>query len=551
MRESPFLPRLALTVVLAFFAVFLIVPLAILFAGSFKVGDGVGFANYATVLGERMLLIAIANSVRVSAFSACCSTLIGLALTIALRATRLDARFCRMIRTVVSLPMLLPTLTYGFAIMYSFGKQGLITRLLGLELFPIYGFWGLFLGYVIYTLPSAFLLIDDAARYLDRKLGVVSALLGASTGKTLWTAWIRPLMPAIGSAFILSFILSFTDYGIPAAIGGTYHVLANRLYDTILGSIPDFGKGAVLTLVLLCPAVFAFALVKALDRLHTHSEKASTVETQRRPVRDFGFALFSALVALAILCVFAVMIVVPFTRSWPYDTRFSLTTFASALGTSNLLVSYRNSLLTSALTAILGTAIAFAAALITARSSMPAWSRRILDAFAVVSNTIPGMVIGVSFLLAYNRSSLKGTALILVCSNILHFFTTPYLMARGALMKMPRRWETAAALLGDSRLKTLRRILVPNAKATLFAMMAYLFQNAMVTISAVIFLVNTRTMLVTTKINELMYFMRFAEVFALSLLILLTNLAVKALVHLVSGASPSGAFDRTGEGKHT
>ena len=122
--------------------------------------------------------------------------------------------------------MFLPTITYGFAIIYSFGKQGLITRLLGHQFFDIYGFGGLLVGYVIYTVPVAFLLIHNTMGYVDKKTLVVSKAMGDGTLSTFWIAILRPLLGTLAGAFIQAFFLCFTDFGIPASVGGDYEVIA-------------------------------------------------------------------------------------------------------------------------------------------------------------------------------------------------------------------------------------------------------------------------------------------------------------------------------------
>lgn len=118
-----------------------------------------------------------------------------------------------------NLPMFLPTLTYGFAVIYSLGKQGLITKLVGGQLFSIYGFWGLLISYVIYTLPPAFILLYNVFKYVDKHFIVVSQIMGDSPLKTFYITSVRPMMGTIAASFILSFFLSFTDFGIPASIG--------------------------------------------------------------------------------------------------------------------------------------------------------------------------------------------------------------------------------------------------------------------------------------------------------------------------------------------
>ena len=124
-------------------------------------------------------------------------------------------------------------------------------------------------------------------------------------------------------------------------------------------------------------------------------------------------------------------------------------------------------------------------------------------------------------------------AVIVLC-NIVHFFSSPYLMMKGSLEKLNASWETTARLMGDSWLETVVRIITPNAVSTLLEAFQYFFVNAMVTVSAVIFLVSTRTMVITAKIKELQHFASFNEIFVLSILILLTNLLVKGTVKILT-----------------
>ena len=145
--------------VVAIFAVFLAVPVLRLLAESFAAEAGVGIANYASVLTGKGFLTALGHSAAVSIASAVTATAIAFFLAYTIQYTNVPTGFKAMIRLLATLPMLLPTITYGFAIIYSFGKQGLLTRLFGHQIFEIYGFGGLLFGYVIYTLPVSFLLI--------------------------------------------------------------------------------------------------------------------------------------------------------------------------------------------------------------------------------------------------------------------------------------------------------------------------------------------------------------------------------------------------------
>ena len=160
--------KLIFAVIVVLFAVFLAGPILILLGKSLWDGGLTG-EFYASVLSQKGFLPALGNSFAVAGASAAAATLLAFLLAYGVHYTGLPKWSKRLITSVATLPMFLPTITYGFAIIYSFGKQGLITRLLGRQLFDIYGFFGLMVGYVIYTIPVAFLLIHNTMGFVDKK----------------------------------------------------------------------------------------------------------------------------------------------------------------------------------------------------------------------------------------------------------------------------------------------------------------------------------------------------------------------------------------------
>lgn len=147
------------------------------------------------------------------------------------------------------------------------------------------------------------------------------------------------------------------------------------------------------------------------------------------------------------------------------------------------------------------------------------------------------MVIGVGFLFAFSGTILQNTIAILILANLVHFFASPYLMGTAALSRMNAGWETTGLLMGDSWIQTIRRVVLPNARATLIEMFELYFINSMVTISAVVFLCGTSTMLLTTKIKEFSYYERFDAIFVLSLLVFVTNVAAKLILDKLAECS--------------
>lgn len=521
--------KLIFLILAAVFLAFLAVPAIGLLVKSFLGEGGLTGSYYLDVFTGKGFLEALGNSFTVAAVAALIAVGIAFVMAYILHYTRLPRGFKRLIQAVATLPMFLPTITYGFAIIYSFGKQGLITRLLGHQLFDIYGFGGLLVGYVIYTVPVAFLLIHNTMGYVDKKTLIVSKAMGDGTLSTFWIAILRPLLGTLAGAFIQSFFLCFTDFGIPASVGGDYDVIATVLYNEMLGGVPDFNRGAVISVVMLLPSIVSILLLRFLERYNIRYDRISDADLRRNPGRDTAWGLSGTVLAILILCMFVVIFVVPLVERWPYQTGFTLEHFQEVFADNELQRVYLNSLVMSLATALFGTLAAYGAALITARSQLPGWCKQVIDSIALVTNTIPGMVLGLAFLFAFSGTSLQNTLPLMILCNIVHYFSTPYLMMKNSLSKMNAGWETTAMLMGDSWPKTILRVVTPNAAASLIETFSYYFINAMVTISALIFLAGARTMVVTTKIKQLQYINEYDQVFVLSLLILATNLVAKAV----------------------
>lgn len=529
MKRKSWELKLIFLVLVAVFAIFLAVPAIRLLLKSFLGEDGLTGAYYLDVFSGKGFTTALGNSFAVSIVSALVAVGIAFVMAYILHYTRLPRGFKRLIQAVATLPMFLPTITYGFAIIYSFGKQGLITRLLGHQLFDIYGFGGLLVGYVIYTVPVAFLLIHNTMGYVDKKTLIVSKAMGDGTLSTFWIAILRPLLGTLAGAFIQAFFLCFTDFGIPASVGGDYEVIATVLYNEMLGGVPDFNRGAVISVVMLLPSIVSILLLRFLERYNIRYDRISDADLRRNPGRDTAWGLSGTVLAILILCMFVVIFVVPLVERWPYQTGFTLEHFQEVFSDNELQAVYLNSLGMALATALFGTLAAYGAALITARSKLPGWCKQVIDAIALVTNTIPGMVLGLAFLFVFSGTSLQNTFPLMILCNIVHYFSTPYLMMKNSLSKMNAGWETTAMLMGDSWPKTILRVVTPNAAASLIETFSYYFINSMVTISALIFLAGARTMVLTTKIKQLQYINEYDQVFVLSLLILATNLIAKAI----------------------
>ena len=423
--------------------------------------------------------------------------------------------------------MLLPTITYGFAIIYSFGKQGLLTQLAGFQFFNVYGFGGILMGYIIYTLPTSFLLLNNAMKQIDKKYLLVSRLMQDHALRSFFMTILRPLLATLATCLIQCFFLSFTDFGIPASVGGRYHVIASLLYSYMLGSIPDFVRGAVVAMMRLRPSILSIIIMQYLQRYQIRYQQVSETILKRNRLRDSLLGTLSSGICFALISVFAVIFILPFIRQWPYQISFSMEHIYAVFKDPQLLHVLKNTLLMAFGSAVLGTLFTYAAALISERSHIGKYKCKSLDALSLITNTIPGMVIGIAYLFIFSGTPLQNTMPLLIVCNVIHFFSTPYLMLKESLGKMNASFETTAKLMGDSCLQTIVRIITPNARYSLIEVFSYYFINSAVTVSAIIFIAGAHTMVITTKIKELQYLAKFNEVFVLSFMLFAVNLTVK------------------------
>lgn len=520
-------------VIALLFVFFLAVPMLEIVRYALADGDGFSLKAIQTVLSRKNFLQGMGNSLWISAGSAAISTILAFVMAYGRHFTTLPQSLKKAVAFVAVLPMLLPTITYGFALIYSFGRQGLLTRLVGCQFFDAYGINGMVLGFVIYTLPAAFLLLDSTMYYIDQKYFVISRLMGDSSLRRFLNTVLIPLLGTAATAFIQGFTLSFTDYGIPASIAGNTPLAATLLYDEMMGSLPNFATGSVIALAMLVPSVVNILLIRYLGRFNIRYTTVSPEQVEPDRLRDFLVGGLSLLVLGGILAVFAVIFVVPVVSEWPYDLRLTTGHFLKVFTDGALSQIVVNSLGVSLLTAFFGTLLVYGAALLSGRNTGSAGQSWFVDTVALLVNTIPGMVLGVAYLLAFRGTDLQNTFLLLILCNIVHLFPAPYLLMKNALEKMNGDWEKTAALMGDSWFQTVHRILTPNALLPLLETFSYYFINAMVTVSAVVFIAGARTMVMTVKIKELQHFANFNEIFVLSILIFGFNLLLKGVIHWV------------------
>lgn len=249
---------------------------------------------------------------------------------------------------------------------------------------------------------------------------------------------------------------------------------------------------------------------------------------------NFGVKLLAyvccGLVALMTLLPIVAFVLQAFAVDYPNDLTFTLDNVRKAL---NLKAGtyLTNSVLIAVCTSVIGVSIAFITAYLSAR--MKSGTSRFLHLSSMTSAAIPGVVLGLSYVLAFHSTPIYATMIILVMVNIIHFIASPYLMMYNSLSKINENLEGVAQTMGIGRVHMIKDVFIPQCKGTLMEMFSYFFVNCMMTISAVSFLATTANKPVALMINQFEAQMQLECAAVVSLMILCVNLLIKGTLHII------------------
>jgi iron(III) transport system permease protein len=479
---------------------------------------------------------------------------------------RTDFRYKRLLRVLTILPIITPPFVIGLSMILLFGRSGALTTALAdwLDL-PrsrwIYGLPGVFLAQLLAFGPIAFLVLVGVVQGIAPSLEEASETLGASR----WTSFRRvtwPLMrPGVANAFLLGFVESLADFGNPLVLGGNYDVLSTKVFFAVVGAAQDQGQAAVLAIVLL-----AFTLGAFYAQHRWLGQRAYTTVTGKGDsgvpiplpsiVRLAGYAV-AILWSLLTLAVYATIFVGGFVRAIGRDHSFTLehyrTSFSVEWGQHGLLLtgsawdSLWTTLGVSAVSAPLTAALGLVTAYLLTRQRFA--GQRIFEFGTMLSFAIPGTVVGVSYILAFNVPpiELTGTALILVICFVFRNMPVGVRAGMATLAQIDRSLDEASLTLGARTGTTIRRVVLPLLKPAMVTALVYSFVRAMTAVSAVIFLVSAQHNMATAYIVGRAEAGEFGLAIAYSSALIVIMLAAIALIQVLVGERRLGRRALAGE----
>ena len=536
--RDDYLTILLIAVTAIYMLIALAFPMYAILSKGLQNKDGVfiGFENYINYFESPSLVYSIYNSL----FVAITTTFITvtLAFVFAYALTRSCMIGKTVFRSIAMIPILLPSLLAGIALVYLFGNQGIIKELLfGYE---IYGPIGIIIAEVFYTFPHALLIIIIALSIADARLYEAATVLRSKSIRTFFTITLPSAKYGLISAIFVVFTLVITDFGIPKVIGGQFNVLAVDVYKQVVGQ-QNFQMGAVVSVVLIIPAVIAFIVDRIVQRKQVAILTSRSVVYEPKKNRNFDTAMFvyCCLISFFIFTILGMCFFASFVTFWPYNMSLSLDNYQFDLMDGGGWDSYYNSIRMACYTAVFGTIIVFSGAYFVEKSRGLKKERSILHFLSMIPMAVPGMVLGLAYIFFFNHPNnplnfLYGTMAILVICTITHFYTVSHLTALTALKQIDNEFEHVGSSLKQPFYKTLFRVTLPISLPAIFEIAIYFFVNAMTTVSAVVFIYSYNTHLASVAVLNMDDAGDIAPATAMGMMIFYTNVFVRVVYVLLT-----------------
>lgn len=479
-----------------------------------------------TVFSDQSFLSATCNSLLTTTISTILSIAIAYALAWSLSRTNIKLK--AIFSIVLVLPMLMPTISHGMGLVILFGNNGIITRLFGMTS-HLFGYNGIILGSVIYSFPVAFLMFMDIFKYEDYTPYEAAQVFGISKPRQFLNITMPYMRKPLISIVFTVFTMIITDYGINLAVGGKVDTLPVMLYENTVGQL-NYSSGAVIGIILLIPALLAFLLDVFNKDKGNLSYAKKDFAIKKSIVKNIIAYTICTLASIMVLLVIISFSVQAFASSYPSNMSFSFKHVLTTVNKSG--IEYlTNSILMSMFTALFGMALCFLVAYCSAR--LKTKMSRVLHIFSMLSLAIPGLVLGLSYVIVFKTSFLYGTIAMLILVNTVHFFASPYLMMYNALGKINGNLENVGQVLNISHCRIIKDVIIPQSKSTLLEAFSYFFVNSMITISAVSFLATNKNKPLSLMINQFEAFNMLECAAVVALMILIVNILMKVIIFLI------------------
>jgi iron(III) transport system permease protein len=545
-------------------AVFVFYPIGSMFVGAFQDFDGsVNFDGFTGTIADSSIwsLDCVIGGARcgvawrtlfLAILTAGGSTALGLAF--ALVATRTRFPFKKGLRLLTVLPIITPPFVIGLALTLLFGRAGVVTQglssLFGVE--PsrwLYGLTGIWIAQVLSFTPISFLVLIGVVEGVSPSMEEASQTLRANRWRTFWRVSLPLMKPGLANAFLIGFIESMADFGNPLVLGGSHGVLSTEIFFAVVGSQNDPSRAAVLAMILLCFTLSAFLAQRVWlsgKNFATVTGKGDSGAHIALP-KPLSITLHIVVIPWMIftLVVYGMILVGGFVKTWGLDNSLTLGHYAHAFSVTvrdghlawtgvawnSFWTTMKIALISAPLTAAVGLATAY----VIVRQKFV--GRELFEFALMMSFAIPGTVIGISYIMAFNLPPLEmtGTALILVACFVFRNMPVGVRGGIAAMSQLDKSLDEASMTLGATSFRTIRKVILPLLRPAITAALVYSFVRAITSISAVIFLVSAEYNMATSYIVGLVENGEYGVAIAYSSMLIVVMIVVIVGFQLLVG----------------
>lgn len=526
--------------------VFVVYPLAEAFRLSLTQGGKASLGVWTYIFEDPKMWTALCNSVGLGIATATLSTAIGFGFAFYTTRTAVSRRVKEIIATVANLPIISPPFSLTLSLILLFGNNGFVTRqLLGIQTGPIYGLGGLIVVQTVTMFSIAFASIAGVLQAIDATVEEASMDLRAGRWKTFRHITLPLSLPGILSGWLLVFTTSIADFANPLLLGGDFRVLSVEAYLEVVG-MSRIEHGTVYALMLLFPTLVAF-----LAQRYWITRRSYVTVTGKPSARLYDLTSPGVRLALGgfiglflgfILCLYATIVAGCFVRNWgiDYTLTFANITEAFERGAKSVV----DTTLLAAVAAPLAGLLGMAAAYLVVRKRFP--GKRLLELSILAPFAIPGTLVGISFVLAFNTPPivLVGTGAILVAAYVIRELPVGLETGSATLRQVDPSIEEAAADLGAGAPAVFRTITLPLIQPAFVATMSFTFVRAMTAVSTIIFLVSPSWYHMTVLVYNFAENMRFGLASVMSTALIVIVLLAFGVIRLLY--PQSGTLEKHG-----
>ncbi|CAN7703440.1 ABC transporter permease [Neorhizobium tomejilense] len=479
------------------------------------------------------------------------STLLGLAF--ALVATRTRFPFKKGLRLLTILPIITPPFVIGLALTLLFGRAGVVTQVLS-DLFGIepgrwlYGLTGIWIAQVLSFTPIAFLVLIGVVEGVSPSMEEASTTLRADRWRTFRRVSLPLMKPGLANAFLIGFIESMADFGNPLVLGGSHGVLSTEIFFAVVGSQNDPSRAAVLAMVLLFFTLSAFLAQRVWlsgKNYATVTGKGDSGSHIALP-RGLSIGVHAMVIPwiLFTLVIYGMILIGGFVKTWGLDNSLTLDHYARAfsisfengiVGTGVAWNSFWTTMEIALVSAPLTAAVGLLTAYIIVRQKFA--GKNAFEFALMMSFAIPGTVIGVSYIMAFNLPPLEmtGSALILIACFVFRNMPVGVRGGIAAMSQLDKSLDEASLTLRANSFRTVRKVILPLLRPAITAALVYSFVRAITSISAVIFLVSAEYNMATSYIVGLVENGEYGVAIAYSSMLIVVMITVIAGFQFIVG----------------